>query len=55
MLGPILFLIYFNDTKSLQNETDLILYADDTAIITGIRNIDIQNNHQLAIKKLKIA
>ena len=49
ILGPILFLIYINDIKSMQKETDLILYADDTAIITGSRNIELLNNHQLAL------
>ena len=33
----------------MQKETDLILYADDTAIITGSRNIELLNNHQLAL------
>ena len=33
----------------MQKETDLILYADDTAIITGSRNIEVLNNHQLAL------
>ena len=50
ILGPILFLIYNNDIKSMQKETDLILYADDTAIITGSRDIELLNNFQLAIK-----
>ena len=49
ILGPILFLIYINDIKSMQKETDLILYADDTAIIRGSRNIELLNNHQLAL------
>ena len=30
ILGTILFLIYINEFKSMQNETDLILYADDS-------------------------
>ena len=51
ILGPILILIYVNDTKSMQKETDLILYADATAFITGIRNIELLNNHQLALKE----
>ena len=48
--GSILFLIYINDIKSMQKETDLILYADDTAILTGSRNIELLNNRQLALK-----
>ena len=50
ILRTILFLIYINDIKSMQKETDLILYADDTAILTGSRNIELLNDHQLALK-----
>ena len=29
------------------------MYADDTAITTGSRNIELLNNHQLALKDTK--
>ena len=32
----------------MQKEADLIVYADDTAIITGSRNIELVINHQIA-------
>ena len=34
----------------MQKETALKLYADDTATITGGRNKELLNNHQLALK-----
>ena len=35
----------------MQKETDLILYADDTAILTGSRKqVELLNDHQLALK-----
>ena len=34
----------------MQKKTDLILYADDTAVITGSKIIELLNNHQLALK-----
>ena len=37
----------------MQKETDLILYADDTAFLSGSRNIELLNNHQLALKDTK--
>ena len=35
----------------MQKETDPILYADDTSILTGIRKqVELLNDHQLALK-----
>ena len=37
----------------MHKEADLIVYADDTAIITGSRNIELMNNYQIALKRHK--
>ena len=34
----------------MQKETDSILFADDTAIITGSKNVSLLENHQLTLK-----
>ena len=36
ILGPLLFLIYMNETHTASNKFDMILYADDTNLISPL-------------------
>ena len=36
ILGPLLFLIYMNDTPNSSRHLDFILYADDTTLFNTI-------------------
>ena len=38
----------------MQKETDLTLYTDDTAILTGSRNMEFMTNHLLALKDTNV-
>ena len=40
ILGPLLFLIYVNDMEASVN-CDLILYADDSALLVSSRDPDV--------------
>ena len=43
-LGPLLFSIFINDVTSIVKQSQLILYADDTAVIySGKNSTDISN------------
>ena len=44
-------LIYINEFNSKHEDTDLILYADDTTIVTGIKNNGLCKNHQLTLEQ----
>ena len=51
ILGPILFLIHFNDVHDHINYSNIITYADDTVLFTSAKNISIiQNNLNKDIK-----
>jgi len=39
-LGPLLYLIYFNDVKNVFSETDINVFADDTCLIASNNCID---------------
>ena len=41
ILGPILFLLYFNDIGNVSNLLYFILYADDTNVFCKHENIDV--------------
>ena len=52
ILGPLFFIIYINDIElNEKNESNLILYADDTVIKTTARNRDLTGKHQEALDK----
>ena len=40
ILGPLLFLVYIYDMKSISDEANSIVYADDTNLIIVGNNID---------------
>ena len=45
ILGPLLFLIFFDDVQTPLRHCKIISYADDTVIFTSSRDIDvIQSN-----------
>ena len=67
ILGPLLFLIYMNDTHTASDKFDVILYADDTNLISPLSsendvkhasdqiNIELRNIQQwLDIKRLSL-
>lgn len=39
-LGPLLFIIYINDITKCVNDSNVLLYADDTKIFRVVRNIE---------------
>ena len=39
MLGPLLFVIYMNDTCNVWNIFRFVLFADDTTIVTSDKNM----------------
>ena len=44
MLGPLLFIVYINDLSSLDLESKVILYADDTVLYYSSKDIkDLEN------------
>ena len=45
ILGPLLFLLYINDISAATSYFDIILYADDTTLITNIHLNDFNNVH----------
>ena len=42
ILGPLLFILYVNDTTNTSNVLDFILFADDTTILYSHENIESQ-------------
>ncbi|KAL9960121.1 hypothetical protein ACROYT_G033530 [Oculina patagonica] len=53
ILGPLLFLIYFNDVHQPLRYSKIITYADDTVIFTSSKDLDaIQHNLGEDIKSL---
>ena len=62
ILGPLLFLIYFNDVVDIIKNSHIIKYADDTVLCYSGKNIhlsiaswgeSIENNDSLKKKDLK--
>ena len=44
-MGPLLFLIFFNDVHSPLRHCKIITYADDTVIFTSSNNFDAIQDH----------
>ena len=45
MLGPLLFLIYINDSSHVINNTSMYLYADDTVLLSTDKCINTCTNN----------
>ena len=45
ILGPLLFLIFFNDVHSPLRHRKIITYADDTVILSSSNNFDVIQGH----------
>ena len=43
-LGPLLYLIYFNDIKNLYSENDINIFADDTCLLSTDEDIHVAMN-----------
>ena len=55
MLGPILFLLYINDLpQNIKSASEIIIYADDTNIITAASSIDqLEIKTTLALREIR--
>ena len=51
-LGPLLFLIYVNDFKNCLNDSDSLMFADDTSIF--LQNKDIKELFDVGNKELQL-
>ena len=51
-LGPLLFLIYVNDFKNCLNDSDSLMFADDTSIF--LQNKDIKELFDAGNKELQL-
>ena len=45
ILGPIFFIIYFNDLPACSNKLEFILFADDTSIFFEHSDLDVLTSH----------
>ena len=53
MLGPLLFLLYFNDIEDAVLYSKIILFADDTAIFTTAKSKEaVENNLNVDIEHI---
>ena len=43
-MGPLLFNIVINDLKSATSKFDLLMYADDTTLVSTLENFGDRNN-----------
>ena len=44
VMGPLLFNIVINDLKSATSKFDLVMYADDTTLVSTLENFGDRNN-----------
>ena len=44
IMGPLLFNIVINDLKSATSKFDLVMYADDTTLVSTLENFGDRNN-----------
>ena len=51
ILGPLLFLVFFNDFQEHLTESDCIQYADDTVIYVPLENVNIMKTSSTVSQK----
>jgi len=44
VLGPLLFILYVNDLLYLMPNVNIVMYADDTAVVLHAKNLEMLNN-----------
>ena len=61
VMAPLLFIIFINDIVNASSVFDLIMYADDTTLMSTLetfgnrkKNINIENNIKTEISKITI-
>ena len=52
VLGPLLFNIYINDITKATSKFNVIMYADDTTLVSTLENVGTLNN--IAVTKTKL-
>ena len=53
ILGPLLFILYINDIKNCSKCVSILLFADDTSVLSGHSNFQIlQETIQIEMNKI---